>query len=70
MKKMNNRGVRNTVFGLLLVIIVVLGATVMKFTGSQPELDKAELRELGLVWYTTPRTFAFNPLTIVQETGD
>ena len=70
MKKMNNRGVRNTVFGLLLVIIVVLGATVMKFTGSQPELDKAELRELGLVWYATPRTFAFNPLTIAQETGE
>ena len=57
-----NKGVRNTVLGLLLVIGVVVGLTVNKFTGTQATIDKAELRERGLVWYDTPRTFVFNPL--------
>ncbi len=51
-----------TVAVLLLVIAGMIGITVHKFTRTTVMLDKAELRELGMVWYETPRTFVFNPL--------
>ena len=59
-------GVRKTVFVLLLVVLAVVGLTVNKFIG-KPSLDKEALREQGVVWYDTPRTFVFNPLTRAEE---
>ncbi len=58
--------IRKTVVTLLLVISAVVALTVHKFTRTTETLDKAELRELGMVWYETPRTFAFNPLSMVE----
>ncbi len=57
-----DKGVRKTVFFLALIVLSVVGLTVNKFT-SKAELDKDVLREQGVVWYDTPRTFAFNPLS-------
>ncbi len=61
-----NKGVRNTILFLLLIIGSVIGLTVNKYT-SKSELNKEELRELGVVLYDTPRTFVFNPLTTYGE---
>ncbi len=66
------QGVRNTVMGLGLAVLVVVGITVNKYGSTlqfglnetPPALDKESLREQGVVWYETPRTFVFNPLTM------
>ncbi|WP_281645329.1 SCO family protein [Parendozoicomonas sp. Alg238-R29] len=54
-------GVRKTVLILALVVLAVIGLTFNKFNG-KPTLDTEALREQGVVWYETPRTFVFNPL--------
>ena len=56
------QGVRKTVLILVLIVIAVLGLTFNKFVTTKPALDKEELRDQGVVWYDTPRTFVFNPL--------
>ncbi|WP_196221512.1 SCO family protein [Sansalvadorimonas verongulae] len=55
-------GVRKTVFFLVLAVAVVVALTFNKFNG-KPALDTEALREQGVVWYETPRTFVFNPLS-------
>ncbi|CAM3488900.1 SCO family protein [Parendozoicomonas haliclonae] len=60
------QGVRNTVIVLVLVVLGVIGLTVNKYTSTKAGIDKEALRELGVVWYETPRTFAFNPLSMAE----
>ena len=54
-------GIRKTVFFLVFVVIAVVAMTFNKY-GGKPSLDTDALREQGVVWYETPRTFVFNPL--------
>lgn len=57
--------VRKTVFFLVLVVVAVVALTFNKY-GGKPALDTEALREQGVVWYETPRTFGFNPLTLAN----
>ena len=57
--------VRKTVFFLVLVVVAVVALTFNKY-GGKPALDTEALREQGVIWYETPRTFGFNPLTLAN----
>ncbi|MCL6268482.1 SCO family protein [Sansalvadorimonas sp. 2012CJ34-2] len=56
------KGVRSTVLLLLVVILGVVALTVLKRGDGIVELDRDALRDKGVVYFDTPRSFKFMPL--------
>ena len=61
------KGVRNTVLGLLVMVGVMASLTVLRHSDPE-ELDRESLKEKGIVYYETPRSFKFLPLVRQDNT--
>lgn len=64
---MMDKGVRNTVLGLIILVGVGVALTVVKHT-DVVELNPEALREKGVIYFETPRSFKFLPLVKQDQT--
>ena len=56
------KGVRSTVLFLLVAVLAMVALVFVKQGGGQIELDRDALRDKGIVYYETARSFKFMPL--------